>query len=313
MVRSLLLPTTMPHTPAAPTAPDTAFWLGDTDVWLLAEGKHLRPCQKLGAHPTVMQGASGTAFAVWAPQAQHVGLMGDFNHWQPQPMRPECGVWEVFVPGASVGAWYKFEVLGADGHTVHKTDPYARETELPPGNAARVAPALKAQPERPTAPHTRPPAPMAIYEVHVGSWRRPGGPTDRKSNRVNTSLAQGLASQACTLGSAWVLVPGQSPGICRHDPFGALRTQPCPAALAKPLLPLPTNSCADRPQCPPLQVMIHSHLPATEGAQQRKHLADACDERCPQVMHRAFGLCRLHGLGAVAAPARQCDQSAPVA
>ncbi|MGB4059040.1 MAG: 1,4-alpha-glucan branching protein GlgB [Burkholderiaceae bacterium] len=168
----------MPHTPAAPTAPDTAFWLGDTDVWLLAEGKHLRPWQKLGAHPTVMQGVSGTAFAVWAPQAQRVALMGDFNHWQPQPMRlrPECGVWELFVPGASVGAWYKFEVQGADGHTVHKTDPYARETELPPGNAARVAPALKAQPERPTAPHTRPPAPMAIYEVHVGSWRRPGGP-----------------------------------------------------------------------------------------------------------------------------------------
>ncbi len=178
MAGSLLAPTTMSHTPAVPTAPDTAFWLGDTDVWLLAEGKHLRPWQKLGAHPTVMHGVSGTAFAVWAPGARHVGLMGDFSHWQPQPMclRPECGVWELFVPGAGVGAWYKFEVLGADGHTVHKADPYARETELPPGNAARVAPALKARPQSPSTPHTRPPAPMAIYEVHAGSWRRPGGP-----------------------------------------------------------------------------------------------------------------------------------------
>lgn len=158
----------MPHHP--PAAHDTVVWLGDTDVWLLAEGKHLRPCQKLGAHPTVMQGASGTAFAVWAPQAQHVGLMGDFNHWQPQPMRPECGVWEVFVPGASVGAWYKFEVLGADDHTVHKTDPYARETKLPLGNAARVAPALKAQPGSPHSP------PRQWPFTRRCTWARGGGP-----------------------------------------------------------------------------------------------------------------------------------------
>jgi 1,4-alpha-glucan branching enzyme len=155
---------------------DDLFWIGDTDAWLLAEGKHLRPWQKLGAHPTTLGGEAGTAFAVWAPAARHVALTGDFNGWQAQPMRhrPECGVWELFVPGAGVGAWYKFQVEGADGRTVMKTDPYARETELPPGNAARVCAPLQATP-RSTAPHQRPAAPMAIYEVHAGSWKRPGG------------------------------------------------------------------------------------------------------------------------------------------
>ena len=158
-----------------PTPADDTFWIGPTDAWLLAEGRHLRPWQKLGAHPTTLGGQSGVAFAVWAPAARWVGLSGDFNGWQPQGMRhrPECGVWELFVPGAGVGAWYKFQVEGADGRTVMKTDPYARETELPPGNAARVCEPLRSAPA-PSGPHQRPPVPMSIYEVHAGSWKRPG-------------------------------------------------------------------------------------------------------------------------------------------
>ncbi|MDO9250569.1 MAG: hypothetical protein Q7U48_03355, partial [Hydrogenophaga sp.] len=148
----------MNPTSTAPTPPGApaSFWIGETDAWLLAEGKHLRPWQKLGAHTTVMDGVAGTAFAVWAPHARHVGLTGDFNGWQPQSMRfrPECGVWELFVPGAGAGAWYKFEVQGIDGRHVMKTDPYARETELPPGNAARVCEPLRAAPA-PAAAHTR--------------------------------------------------------------------------------------------------------------------------------------------------------------
>jgi 1,4-alpha-glucan branching enzyme len=177
-----------PHAPAtdAPPHPD---WLGELDTWLLAQGQHLRPWQKLGAHPTHLNGHDGVAFAVWAPNAHGVGLLGDFNGWQPQPMHlnPGCGVWTLFVPGATVGAWYKFEVQGADGQRVHKTDPYARETELPPGNAARVAPPLRTAPAldaaaqdatasanaHPAAPGT---TPLRIYEVHAGSWRRPWGP-----------------------------------------------------------------------------------------------------------------------------------------
>ncbi|WP_332741954.1 1,4-alpha-glucan branching protein GlgB [Hydrogenophaga sp.] len=171
-----MTPTPPPPRTAAPTSP--SFWLGETDVWLLAEGKHLRPWQKLGAHATTLDGQAGTAFAVWAPHARLVALVGDFNQWRAQPMRlrPECGVWELFVPGAAVGDWYKFDMQGSDGRHVFKTDPYARETELPPGNAARVCEPLRPPADRGGAAHERPAVPMAIYEVHAGSWRRPDGP-----------------------------------------------------------------------------------------------------------------------------------------
>ena len=175
------MPPPAPHTTASHKAPD---WLGELDIWLLSQGRHLRPWQKLGAHVVTLGGVSGTAFAVWAPNARSVGLQGDFNGWQNQPMRHrgDCGVWELFVPGTGVGAWYKFEVHGADGQVVLKTDPYARETELPPGNAARVCAPLDATHAPPAVTNrhnNRPPgsgeAPMAIYEVHAGSWRRPWG------------------------------------------------------------------------------------------------------------------------------------------
>ncbi|MBE0549267.1 MAG: 1,4-alpha-glucan branching protein GlgB [Rubrivivax sp.] len=160
-------------------------WLGDMDVWLLAEGQHLRPWQKLGAHLVTLEGVAGTAFAVWAPHAQRVSVVGDFNGWDgrrhPMRWRVECGVWEIFLPGVGAGALYKFEVRDAEGQCTLKGDPYARRTEGPPGNAAWVcegtiapdgfAPA-PATP-RPVADHSA--APVAIYEVHAGSWRRPGG------------------------------------------------------------------------------------------------------------------------------------------
>jgi len=186
------------HTPHA--HPLTDHWLGALDIWLLAEGKHQRPWEKLGAHPTTLNGQAGTAFAVWAPHARSVGLAGDFNAWVSQPMtrQAQCGVWVLFVPGVGAGAWYKFDVKGADGQRMLKTDPYARETELPPGNAAHVCATFAAQPlqaaagtapsgasgsaaaPRPAhAPAHHPgngQAAMAIYEVHAGSWRRPWGP-----------------------------------------------------------------------------------------------------------------------------------------
>ena len=153
-------------------------WLGDMDVWLLAEGQHLRPWQKLGAHPATFEGIPGTAFAVWAPHAQRVSVVGDFNHWDgrrhPMRWRVECGVWEIFLPGVGAGALYKFEVVDAQGQCTLKSDPYARRSEGPPGNAAWVCETF-ADPAgtRPAADHGA--APMAIYEVHAGSWRRPDG------------------------------------------------------------------------------------------------------------------------------------------
>lgn len=156
-------------------------WLGEKDVWLLAEGRHLRPWEKLGAHPCIRGGVAGTAFAVWAPNAQQMSVVGDFNHWDAQQhvmqRHAECGAWEIFVPGVAEGALYKFAVLGADGRHVLKADPYALRIEPGSGHACMVMalpdPVLPPPGERARANALN--APMAIYEVHVGSWRRPNG------------------------------------------------------------------------------------------------------------------------------------------
>ncbi|MGB4360191.1 MAG: 1,4-alpha-glucan branching enzyme, partial [Rhodoferax sp.] len=88
--------------------------LGDMDVWLLGEGTHLRPFEVLGAHPGTMLGVAGTRFAVWAPNASRVSVVGDFNFWDgrrhPMRLRRECGVWELFLPGVPAGSLYKFEI-----------------------------------------------------------------------------------------------------------------------------------------------------------------------------------------------------------
>jgi len=91
--------------------------LGELDVWLLAEGSHLRPYERLGAHLREIDGVKGTAFAVWAPDAQRVSVVGDFNTWDgrrhPMRLRKESGIWELFVPGAHNGQLYKFELIDA--------------------------------------------------------------------------------------------------------------------------------------------------------------------------------------------------------
>jgi 1,4-alpha-glucan branching enzyme len=157
-------------------------WLGDLDVWLLAEGKHLRPWQTLGAHRVTLEGVEGTAFAVWAPHAQRVSVVGDFNGWDGRihtmRWRVECGVWEIFLPGVCAGALYKFEVLDAAGQCTLRADPYARRSEGPPGHAAWVCdPSVARQGVTASQPGSTgsAAAPMAIYEVHAGSWRRPAG------------------------------------------------------------------------------------------------------------------------------------------
>ena len=157
------------------------FWLGETDMWLLAAGQHLRPWEKLGAHPGSRRGVEGTTFAVWAPNARRVAVVGDFNHWNdsrhPMCHRMECGAWELFVPGVGEGALYKFAILGADGVSMLKADPYALSAEPGPGHASVVSrlpdPVQRPQNQRANANALT--APMSIYEVHVGSWRRPHG------------------------------------------------------------------------------------------------------------------------------------------
>ncbi|MDZ5456928.1 1,4-alpha-glucan branching protein GlgB [Azohydromonas lata] len=154
--------------------------LGELDLWLLAEGTHQRPFQALGAHPVVVDGVQGVRFAVWAPNARRVSVVGEFNHWDgrrhPMRLRRECGVWELFIPAVAEGALYKFELLDAQGAVVLRADPYAFAAELRPGTASRVAappPAAPVSPARAAANAFD--APMSIYEVHLGSWRRADG------------------------------------------------------------------------------------------------------------------------------------------
>jgi len=155
--------------------------LGEMDAWLLGEGRHLRPYEVLGSTPRELLGVAGTAFTVWAPNASSVSVLGDFNYWDgrrhPLRLRRECGVWELFLPGVSVGARYKFQLHDAAGRLLpQKADPYARQAELRPATASVVA----AMPATvPSSPQRRKAnaldAPMSIYEVHLGSWRRKDG------------------------------------------------------------------------------------------------------------------------------------------
>ncbi len=155
--------------------------LSELDAWLLMEGTHLRPYEVLGAHVRHVHGVAGTAFAVWAPNARSVSVVGDFNAWNGQAnalfLRHECGVWEGFVAGVDEGARYKFELHSQGGHLLPlKADPFARQAELRPNNASVVATLPGKVPtsaQRHAANALN--APMSIYEVHLSSWRRKDG------------------------------------------------------------------------------------------------------------------------------------------
>ena len=182
--------------------------LGELDVWLLAEGSHLRPYEMLGATPRVFEGAAGTSFAVWAPNARRVSVVGDFNAWDgrrhPMRLRRECGVWELFVPGVGEGARYKYELLGPRGELLPlKADPCARQAELRPATASIVAampPVAPPSPARQAANGLA--APISIYEVHLASWRRVADPAAAGGNRWLTwdELADQLVPYAKDMG-----------------------------------------------------------------------------------------------------------------
>lgn len=158
--------------------------LGEMDVFLLAEGTHRRLADALGAVATEVDGVPGVRFAVWAPNARRVSVIGDFNSWDgrryPMRLRAECGVWEIFIPRIGPGERYKFELVGPDGTLLpQKSDPVARRFEMPPATASIVAdPAPFAWTDAAWMEHRAarqgPTAPMSIYELHPGSWRRAG-------------------------------------------------------------------------------------------------------------------------------------------
>jgi len=154
--------------------------LQDMDLWLLAEGTHLRPYECLGAHPTQMCGIDGTSFAVWAPNAKRVSVVGSFNGWDgrrhPMRLRRECGVWEIFLPHVSKGDLYKFEIWNARDAITTKADPFAFSAQLRPDTASVVSgllPRLPMSNDRICANGMH--QPLSIYEVHLGSWRKADG------------------------------------------------------------------------------------------------------------------------------------------
>jgi 1,4-alpha-glucan branching enzyme len=149
-----------------------------TDIWLLGEGTHLRPYEVLGARVKEVNGVKGTCFAVWAPNASRASVVGDFNFWNaahhPMRLRRECGVWELFIPAITCGSKYKFDIRGKGGSLLPaKADPYAIASELRPATASIVADLpniVNSSQARKTANALN--APISIYEVHLGSWRR---------------------------------------------------------------------------------------------------------------------------------------------
>ena len=115
----------------------------EMDQYLFGQGTHYEIYKKLGAHATTQNRRKGVYFAVWAPNAQAVSVIGEFNEWDEQanPMERvgEIGVYETFVPGAKIGQLYKFYIKGMHGENLYKADPYANEAEMRPGTASRIA------------------------------------------------------------------------------------------------------------------------------------------------------------------------------
>ncbi len=180
--------------------------IGELDLHLIAEGKHERLWDVLGAHVREVGGVRGTAFAVWAPNASGVSVVGDFNSWDGRlhPMRSlgGAGVWELFVPDISEGVRYKYELRASDGELLLKADPVAFYAEDPPRDASIVFASAYSWLDAPWLERRRRAQPLAdpvsIYEVHLGSWRR----NALEGNRPLTYLELGdeLADYALDMG-----------------------------------------------------------------------------------------------------------------
>jgi 1,4-alpha-glucan branching enzyme len=162
--------------------------LGDVDIHLFAEGTHGRIYEKLGAHPGTRRGRAGTAFAVWAPNAERVEVIGDFEGWGKEPvplqLHPGTGIWEGFLAGLGRGACYKYRITSRhDGYRVDKADPYGFRCELPPATASIVWDLDYAWGDgawmRERRARNALNAPISIYEVHLGSWMRVPEQADR--------------------------------------------------------------------------------------------------------------------------------------
>ena len=197
---------------------------GELDQYLFGQATHYDIYKKLGAHPVTQNGKSGTYFAVWAPNAEDVSVVGEFNDWDPErhPMKKTgpIGVWETFVAGAKVGDLYKFCIRAMDGRLLYKADPYASWSEMRPGNASRIADitgfkwgdAAWLKKRKETDPRR---AALSIYEVHPGSWKKhPASDGDPDGFYSYRELAHELADYVKRMGYTHV----ELMGIAEH-PF----------------------------------------------------------------------------------------------
>lgn len=156
-------------------------WLGEMDHYLLGAGQHKQLYEKLGSHSVVHQRVAGTVFVVWAPNASHCSVIGDFNYWDSRrhAMRhhPSSGLWEIFIPGVEAGAKYKYAITESSSQQVrHRTDPFGQYFEGPPGNASIVHDSQHQWQDSEWLEASRGELnlnrPVSVYEVHLPSWMR---------------------------------------------------------------------------------------------------------------------------------------------
>ncbi len=198
--------------------------LSDNDVYLFNEGSHYRLYDKLGAHPLSSGGVDGTCFAVWAPNAEQVAVMGDFNGWNTTShvLRPHgsSGIWQGFLPGLGKGTAYKYHIVSRyQGYRVDKADPFAFASEVPPKTASIVSDLHFAWGDQEWMQdrrrHNALGSPLAIYEVHLGSWRRV--PEEGNRSLTYRELAPRLAEYVQKMGFTHVeLLP-----VMEHPFYGS--------------------------------------------------------------------------------------------
>ncbi|WP_270813243.1 1,4-alpha-glucan branching protein GlgB [Hungatella effluvii] len=200
-------------------------FITEVDRYLFNNGRHYEIFEKMGAHPKKYKGKNGMYFAVWAPHAEQIGVVGDFNSWDPEAnaMKPlaDSGIWEAFVPGIAAGELYKYAITTKSGKILFKADPYAFSAEYRPGTASVTADLSDFQwdddawmdKRGSTDPMN---APMSIYEVHLGSWRRKNRP-EKDGCYTYVEAAKELADYVTDMGYTHV----ELMGIAEHPYDGS--------------------------------------------------------------------------------------------
>lgn len=200
-------------------------FITEVDRYLFNNGRHYEIYEKMGAHPKKYKGKNGMYFAVWAPHAEQIGVVGDFNSWDPEanPMKPlaDSGIWEAFVPDITAGELYKYAITTKSGKILFKADPFAFSAEYRPGTASVTTDISDFQwsdgawmEKRGSADPMN--APMSIYEVHLGSWRRKNRP-EKDGCYTYVEAAKELADYVTDMGYTHV----ELMGIAEHPYDGS--------------------------------------------------------------------------------------------